>query len=98
MSLGPIMVGVQGLELSETEREMLAHPSVGGVILFTRNFECIEQLTVLIEDIHAIKRPHLLVAVDHEGGRVQRFRQDFTAIPPMRMFGELYEFVLTIYN
>ena len=86
------MVGVQGVALSETEREMLAHPSVGGVILFTRNFESIEQLTVLIEDIHCIKTPHLLVAVDHEGGRVQRFRQDFTSIPPMRMFGELYEF------
>lgn len=92
MTLGPVMVGVQSVELSEQEREMLAHPNVGGVILFTRNYESIEQLTQLVEDIHQIKTPHLLVAIDHEGGRVQRFRQGFTPIPPMRMFGELYEF------
>ena len=92
MTLGPVMVGVQSTMLSHEEREMLAHPNVGGVILFKRNFESIEQLMALVNDIHQIKTPHLLVAVDHEGGRVQRFREGFTHIPAMRVFGEIYEF------
>jgi len=90
MSLGPIMVGVQSTELEPSEVEMLAHPSVGGVILFSRNYESIEQLTQLVNAIHAIKSPALLVAVDQEGGRVQRFRDQFTTLPSMRTFGQLY--------
>ncbi len=91
MSLGPAMVGVGGLTLSQEEREMLLHPQVGAVILFSRNFENYEQVQQLVDDIHKLRQPRLLVAVDHEGGRVQRFRQGFTELPPARCFGHLYD-------
>lgn len=91
MSLGPVMLDLQGTSLDEQEREMLQHPLVGGVILFSRNYENPEQLTALIAEIHALRSPPLLIAVDHEGGRVQRFRQGFTRLPAMRRFGEIYE-------
>jgi len=91
MKLGPVMVGISGIELLPEEKEFLAHPLVGGVILFTRNYENREQLTQLVSQIHAIKTPPLLVAVDHEGGRVQRFRKDFTELPPMRCLGHIFD-------
>jgi len=88
---GPVMLGVEGLVLTDTDRARLAHPSVGGVILFARNYASPAQVTALVADIRAARDPALLVAVDHEGGRVQRFRDGFTAVPPMRTLGERYD-------
>ncbi|MCP2936144.1 beta-N-acetylhexosaminidase, partial [Salmonella enterica subsp. enterica serovar Typhimurium] len=74
------------------DRELLAHPSVGGLILFARNFHDAQQLAALTEAIHAVRRPPLLIAVDHEGGRMQRFKSDgFTHLPTMRSLGARYE-------
>lgn len=84
MTLGPLMIDLLGKELLPEERELLKHPLVGGIILFTRNFESRDQLTQLISEVRAVRTPPLLVAVDYEGGRVQRFRKDFTVLPPMR--------------
>jgi beta-N-acetylhexosaminidase len=92
MAVGPVVVGIEGpLELTATDRERLAHPLVGMVILFSRNFESPEQLLRLTEEIHALRSPPLLIAVDHEGGRVQRFRTGFTRLPAMRRLGELWD-------
>jgi beta-N-acetylhexosaminidase len=89
--LGPLLVDVEGLSLSAEDKELLCHPLVGGVILFTRNYKDRAQLEALVESIHALRTPPLLVTVDHEGGRVQRFREDFTILPPARLFGQLYD-------
>ena len=80
--LGPITTGIDDKTLSQEELELLAHPLVGGVILFSRNFENIEQLCALTKHIKTIN-PALLISVDHEGGRVQRFRDGFTELPSM---------------
>jgi beta-N-acetylhexosaminidase len=89
MSLGPVMLDIQGTAITAAERELLLHPQTGGVILFSRNFESIPQLCGLTSEIHALRDPHLIVAVDHEGGRIQRFREGFSAIPAMATLGEL---------
>jgi beta-N-acetylhexosaminidase len=90
MTLGPLMVDIAGTSLTAEDREVLAHPLVGGFILFTRNFSSIEQLEALIREVRSLRNPALLVAVDHEGGRVQRFRKDFTVMPAMRVLGQQY--------
>lgn len=91
MSLGPLLVDIAGTALTSADRDVLADPLVGGVILFTRNFEHRAQLRELTHEIHHLRSPPLLVAVDHEGGRVQRFRHGFTELPPMALLGTLYD-------
>ncbi len=89
--LGPLMLDVEGTSLNEADRRRLTHPLVGGVILFTRNYVDPQQLVELTRAIHALRTPPLLIAVDHEGGRVQRFRNGFTPLPPMRAIGRLWD-------
>ena len=86
----PLIIDVAGLTLTKTDRQRLKHPLVGGMILFARNWQNREQLTRLCRDIKSV-RPDLLICVDHEGGRVQRFKTDgFTHLPPMRALGEMW--------
>ena len=91
LPLGPVMADVAGLTLDDAERRRLSRPLVGSVILFARNFESPEQVKALTAEIKAIRTPELVICVDHEGGRVQRFRKGFTAIPPMRKLGALWD-------
>lgn len=89
--IGPLMVDVGGLTLTAEDREVLSHPLVGGVILFARNYSDPGQLQSLCKDIQSLRTPRLLLAVDHEGGRVQRFRVGFSRIPAMGTLGKLYQ-------
>ena len=91
MARGFIMLDVAGLELTSADRALLKLPSVGGVILFSRNYDSPNQLVNLTNEIRKIQNPPLLIAVDHEGGRVQRFKERFTELPPMRYVGRLYD-------
>ncbi len=91
MTLGPLMIDVLGLALTEEEKEVLQHPLVGGVILFTRNYESADQISELIKSIQKNSHTHLLISVDHEGGAVQRFRKEFTRLPACAELGKAYD-------
>jgi beta-N-acetylhexosaminidase len=91
MGLGPVMLDVAGTQLTSEDEARLLQPLVGGVILFARNFESPGQLAELTAAIHALRTPPLLIAVDHEGGRVQRFREGFSKIPAMRELGKIWD-------
>ena len=91
MSLGPLMIDLKGTSVDEDEQTWLESAAVCGVILFARNFESLQQLETLIASIHAAREPPLLVAVDQEGGRVQRLGEPFTRLPAMRSLGRLYD-------
>ncbi len=84
------MLDVAGFELSVEEKDILRHPHVGGVILFTRNFALPDQVAALVAAIRVLRTDTLLIAVDHEGGRVQRFREGFSALPAAAAYGTLY--------
>ncbi|MGH8583001.1 MAG: beta-N-acetylhexosaminidase [Gammaproteobacteria bacterium] len=91
MALGPLMLDLHGPALTAEEREQLCHPAVGGVILFSRNYVDREQLRKLVADIHGLRDPPLLTAVDHEGGAVQRFRNGFTPLPACAALGRAFD-------
>ena len=87
---GPVVLDLVGLELCAQDRDLLLHPLTGGVILFARNFASRDQVAALCAQVRAL-RPELLICVDHEGGRVQRFREGFSPIEPMRVLGQLWD-------
>jgi len=91
VSLGPLMIDLEGVTVTPEETELMQHPLVGGVILFTRNYADPGQLAQLVAAIHAVRSPPLIVAVDHEGGRVQRFRKGFSELPPARRIGHEFD-------
>jgi len=89
--LGQLMVSIEGVSLDTSTQTRLSHPNVGGVILFARNFASPDQLADLTGEIRALRSPPLLIAVDQEGGRVQRFQEGFTPLPAMGVIGECYD-------
>ncbi|MGH8228686.1 MAG: beta-N-acetylhexosaminidase [Steroidobacteraceae bacterium] len=91
MTLGPLMIDLAGPAIETEERELLRHPLVGGVILFTRNFTGSQQLASLTASIRESRSPPLVIAVDHEGGRVQRFKAPFSLLPAARRIGQAFD-------
>jgi len=89
--LGPLMLDLEGTRLTGEEKELLQHPAVGGLIYFTRNFESAAQISELSAEIRALRKEEILICVDHEGGRVQRFREDFTRLPACRPLGKVWD-------
>jgi beta-N-acetylhexosaminidase len=88
-NLGALMMDLEGLQLSNAEEELIRQPVVGGLILFSRNYQNKSQLHELINSIRQI-RPEIIIAVDQEGGRVQRFREGFLSLPPIYSLNQLY--------
>lgn len=91
LPLGPVVLDPGGLALTDDDRRRLLHPAAGGVILFAHNYQDPAQLAALTAEIRALRTPELLICVDHEGGRVQRFREGFSAVPAMRQLGVLWD-------
>ena len=89
--IGPIMLDVEGLTLAQHEQEKINHPNTGAVILFSRNYQNPEQVTELINSIRAARNGTILIAVDQEGGRVQRFQNGFTRLPPASSYAQAPE-------
>jgi beta-N-acetylhexosaminidase len=89
--MGNLILDIEGVELSREDQEILQHPAVCGVILFTRNYQSTEQLNALIQAIRNTTSKRLLIGVDQEGGRVQRFREGFISLPALRTIGHLYD-------
>ena len=91
LAIGPVMIDIAGHELCPLDREKIAHPNTGGLILFARNFDNPTQVQALIQDIRRSRRGDILIAVDQEGGRVQRFQKGFTRLPPASAYEQLPE-------
>lgn len=92
--MGPLLVDISGTTLTSDDKQLLQNPLVAGVILFSRNFENQAQLSELVKEIRSSSRERLLISVDHEGGRVQRFKQGFTPIPPAQSYAALNDLEL----
>ena len=90
MNLGKLIIDIDGPELTQEDKDILRHPNIGGVILFARNFISVDQISKLINHIKALRSPSLIIYVDQEGGRVQRFKDGLTIIPSMELLGEKY--------
>ncbi|MBE9548926.1 MAG: beta-N-acetylhexosaminidase [Proteobacteria bacterium] len=90
ITLGPVLIGIASTRLSEAEKKLLCHPAVGGVVLFARNINSAGQVANLCTEIRALREPRLLITIDQEGGRVQRLREGFTRLPPLRALGDIY--------
>jgi beta-N-acetylhexosaminidase len=90
MSGGPVLIGIPGPELDDESRDRLAHPAVGGVVLFSRNFVDRKQLVTLVDAIRGVGEPRPLVCIDQEGGRVQRLVDGYTRLPPLGVLGRLH--------
>src|SRR5436190_24248930 len=88
--IGPVIIDLMSHELSQEEHELLQHPRVGGIVLFARNFTSAGQITELCRTVRAAHKTPLLITVDQEGGRVQRFKEDFVRLPSMGEIGKLY--------
>ena len=89
--IGPVMIDLQGTEITQEEIELIKHPLVGGIIYFARNFESREQIVALTKSIHENSEQRILTCVDQEGGRVQRFKEGFTRLPPLRPLGREFD-------
>ena len=92
-AIGPIMLDVEGLTLTQHEQEKINHPNTGAIILFSRNYQNPEQVTELINSIRAVRDGDILIAVDQEGGRVQRFQNGFTRLPPASYYAQVPELI-----